>query len=575
MKDPFGSDRGYYNYTLLSQRLEALKSIIATRVNTTNSEVAIVKDFMEMSGSNHSESAAQLFDELEQAKLSILDESEFSHEAGAKSGHSLGADNISGDLLPSKSTTEPNDNEEDDGSSSNIPDGLKCGVCFDLLATAAVFLCGHVCCFVCAHTWMNKSETCPICRSSCGKSDLHRVFNMDSLTEMHSKFCFPGDNNPLRKIWADRKELGIKLASGESLRQTKPSWDSNHPDHGSSSHLDHFNDNAIDHDGYESGGYDNDDGQDNYHSGYFYGAGYKLGSEPSSIYVDPISPPPTIANSTIDDPLTDEEIAIQFAKKESLREARLKMIQNKMGQDLLENPSVARSPSKCITSSMSVQTGNPISVSDNEELARQQALKRVNAEQESRMLDRKRLQIEIAQDREARRANKGLLPTNHEPLLSKDPVAIPSSLLNSAIISKPSGSTAVKSSYVKSQESLDIIRANVLSAKQSASDVHAALTVVLSILKNILKNPEDTKFRSVNTSGKTFKEKISHVIGISMLFYGLGFVKSVSTVSSSSQQSHIVPASTLTVSDPDLMLFEEISNIIELYLCELSSKLAS
>lgn len=47
---------------------------------------------------------------------------------------------------------EMNDeDEEDDG--DVVPEELKCGVCFDILATPAVLECGHVFCYLCALRW--------------------------------------------------------------------------------------------------------------------------------------------------------------------------------------------------------------------------------------------------------------------------------------------------------------------------------------------------------------------------------------------------------------------------------------
>lgn len=44
---------------------------------------------------------------------------------------------------------EEDNNEEEEC----VPDELKCGVCFDILATPAVLECGHVFCYLCALRW--------------------------------------------------------------------------------------------------------------------------------------------------------------------------------------------------------------------------------------------------------------------------------------------------------------------------------------------------------------------------------------------------------------------------------------
>jgi ubiquitin-conjugating enzyme E2 Z len=107
---------------------------------------------------------------------------------------------------------------EEDGE-VEVSDGLKCGICYEVLATAGVLECGHTFCYLCAHKWLMKKSLCPTCRETCQLDNLRRIFNLDSLCEGEAKRVL--GTGERYAAWSARKSEGIELANGKRLEAKK------------------------------------------------------------------------------------------------------------------------------------------------------------------------------------------------------------------------------------------------------------------------------------------------------------------------------------------------------------------
>ena len=116
MRDPFGESRGAFTFTdvlkQFQQLMPATTEIVVVDL-TDQKEVATTgqqhEDKSIESSSMHHEKVT-----MEEDKMDVVEEEE----------------------------------EEEE-----VPEELKCGVCFDILATPAVLECGHVFCYRCALRW--------------------------------------------------------------------------------------------------------------------------------------------------------------------------------------------------------------------------------------------------------------------------------------------------------------------------------------------------------------------------------------------------------------------------------------
>jgi hypothetical protein len=52
-----------------------------------------------------------------------------------------------------------------------------------------------------------------------------------------------------------------------------------------------------------------------------------------------------------------------------------------------------------------------------------------------------------------------------------------------------------------------------------------ALKTLVAYVKNIVENPAEEKFRSINVENKAFKTRVAPVVGCAQVFKALGFVK--------------------------------------------------
>ena len=132
------------------------------------------------------------------------------------------------------------DNLKDEEENTEIPEELKCGVCFDILATPAVLECGHVFCYSCAQRWLDRNPICPTCRKRQDQvQKLRRIFAWDSKCEQEAKArnklvakvssetkpCNDSNSDDFDttsfELWCQRRDLGIELDNGKKLDEKK------------------------------------------------------------------------------------------------------------------------------------------------------------------------------------------------------------------------------------------------------------------------------------------------------------------------------------------------------------------
>ncbi len=61
---------------------------------------------------------------------------------------------------------------------------------------------------------------------------------------------------------------------------------------------------------------------------------------------------------------------------------------------------------------------------------------------------------------------------------------------------------------------------------RTGGDGGAALKLLLTFVKNIVDNPDEPKFRSINTEGAAFKTRLMPLVGPMILLRAVGFEKS-------------------------------------------------
>jgi hypothetical protein len=204
-----------------------------------------------------------------------------------------------------------------------------------------------------------------------------------------------------------------------------------------------------------------------------------------------------------------------------------------------------------------------------ERVARATELERLRRDKAERVKERKRLQIELEHDRKERKKNCGVLPGSHDSLFSSRAEA-------AALVSDVTSSRSSRSSGRGSGGGCDVAEAQSLSLEKvameescdspvsaaqekvlattrkvdslldmickpfeqqqaaaqsappsitTAAEVDVALSLLLKIFGNIIDNPQVEKFRSINTTGKMYKDKLARVLGVQRLLYALGFKK--------------------------------------------------
>lgn len=203
------------------------------------------------------------------------------------------------------------------------------------------------------------------------------------------------------------------------------------------------------------------------------------------------------------------------------------------------SPSCSSSSSSAIltTSGKNDIVSAPLANLTLEQKQRAKDMERIKREKIAQKDERDRLRADIARDREDRRLNKGILSVGH---------ALGG--VRGATV-KAATETLINASSSDGQDIDEKITTAIeLIMKTRVEDAVPAMSLILSILKNIIAHPDDSKYRTINASGKIFKERADHVIGIKALLNSLGFkniplppVEAVSPYTSNNQSRLTLP----------------------------------
>lgn len=542
MKDPFGEPRGVFAFN------------------------DILKQFLSINSSTEGQKAELDVDE----EVIVVTE-------GVDEKMELKEKKIEPYIVNDKKRDDENEAEEE-----AIPEELKCGVCFDILATPAVLECGHVFCYLCALRWLERNPICPTCRQNQTEvTKLRRIFTLDMICDREAKSrnkslsqtddavpesvlaksskdsenCNDLDSAVFESsyaLWCSRRDEGIALDNGKRLEASKPSGRQLNHQQGS---YDGFDDDEYD-DEYNIDEYGSDnDVYDGHHlmpgMSYFnhvIGSGNVLGS-----------------SSSLESSSSIETEEVKRAKE---KEARLKRFAGASGNypppvtdikspkklptpQIYQHHVTSRPEKQCNSHTVSTTTpfGTYLSAEDREELkdkkSRAAELERIKREKAEKARERKRLQIEIEHDRRERKKNCGVLPGSHDSLFSskanvevhaqQDGSSCGAHQSKSSVPSDFLACTGVDKKMIASRKVdslLDMIckpYAPTSSVTISSSgEVDVALNLILKVLGNIVENPHVKKYRAINTLGKMYKEKLARVIGVQRLLNALGFKKEAS-----------------------------------------------
>ena len=183
-------------------------------------------------------------------------------------------------------------------------------------------------------------------------------------------------------------------------------------------------------------------------------------------------------------------------------------------------------------------------------MVRQMEAKKAKKEKEDAIKERERLRAEIAADKAARAANKGVLPSvlgveGYNPsAVQYDAEAKPSTagapppVAASSTASKPAattttstgnalkttaggGATAVIADPAKAVD----MAIDTLSKYRTGGDGGQAMKLLITFLKNIADNPDDPKYKSINTESKAYTSKLAPLVGPAQLLKAVGFEK--------------------------------------------------
>ncbi|CAN0287131.1 unnamed protein product [Pylaiella littoralis] len=102
---------------------------------------------------------------------------------------------------------------------AEFPLNLECAMCFNPLAVAALFACGHGSCWECAHDWCSRDTSptmdCPTCHVSVPRNDFRRCVVLDQVVDRAVLAAGMDDDE-----WRARLQRGQQLArEAESNRR--------------------------------------------------------------------------------------------------------------------------------------------------------------------------------------------------------------------------------------------------------------------------------------------------------------------------------------------------------------------
>lgn len=606
MRDFFGEERGQFDFTALLQLFEHL-------ISSVEGGLMIARD-MSL-----------------QSEAFVCDTTAVS---GFESVVPVVVTGDKGNSSPSKMISGAVGPEEEN--SDDIPEELKCGVCFDIIATAAVLNCGHAFCFLCIHQWLARKQMCPACRETCNEDSLRRIFTLDTIAEREAKLRHKqrsddcagtsthdtvDDDNvaedkitdghvgvDLLKQWYSRRDEGIALANGKRIEkkvahQPRQFYENGYDDDYSDGDDDGYSGSS----GVGMGAHSFGGGGGYGYFSHLGGSGVTLGGSgmvdgsfsavdescklssadlmaarlkrfqlqstsdkgipscnASSIGTPSMPGSSSSSKSSILNLVSSDSAFASLSTQsieslESMGFARcdvercLYAAQGNCDQAAeyllsgIPTEALPHIPSYCssavasgcssnqvlidMTGEVSVASSPPaataattphdvkgVPTTPAEIRAREVAV--AKEKQRIEQLEKKRLRLEIERDREERRRCGGRLPATHETLFSKDALGMVEEYAKSSPVIASNHASALNSAQMMHNAFEKISDRSVNSSNVT---VQAALSVVAKILQNIDENPSEEKYRSINTAGKIYKEKLSRVVGVKTLLHALGF----------------------------------------------------
>jgi len=179
---------------------------------------------------------------------------------------------------------------------------------------------------------------------------------------------------------------------------------------------------------------------------------------------------------------------------------------------------------------------------ERQRLARKREADRLKREKDDSKRERERLKQEIERDKELRRRNKGVIPSvlgvdgynpsiiqydveNTNPLPPSQSKAAPAAAPVPVVQKPPASSSSVKKSVdPPNPAQIDTFIATI-SKYRTANDGGNALKLLSTFLQNIVSNPTEEKYRSINTESNAFKSKLTPLVGPVSLLRAVGFEK--------------------------------------------------
>jgi len=185
---------------------------------------------------------------------------------------------------------------------------------------------------------------------------------------------------------------------------------------------------------------------------------------------------------------------------------------------------------------------------ERQRLMRKREADRLKKEKEDTKRERERLKQEIERDKELRRLNKGVIPSvlgvdgynpsiiqydvdNPAPPDSSTTNPVPPTVIKKAadptpLVKKASDTPSLvkKSSEAPNPAQIDTY-ISTISKYRTANDGGNALKLISTFLQNIINNPNEEKYRSINTESSAFKTKLTPLVGPLSLLRAVGFEK--------------------------------------------------
>ena len=192
---------------------------------------------------------------------------------------------------------------------------------------------------------------------------------------------------------------------------------------------------------------------------------------------------------------------------------------------------------------------------ERDRLARKREAERLKKEKNDIARERERLRAEIERDKAIRKANKGVLPSvlgvdGYNPSIisyntedkSVAPAAVPKAEAKAAVTpavaaakaaapaAAPKAAAAFPSAAAKEDcgdAATQIDKAiATISKYRTGGDGGEALKLMVTFVKNIVDNPSEQKYRSINMESNAYKNRLQCIVGPAVVFKALGFVKS-------------------------------------------------